>query len=283
MDLSDSLVLSGASGQPGEKLYANLRFIQEDKIFADQITLDLSAGDRTVKQATYNFSSSFFQGVCTSQIQLSDVSVEATVATTRGQTFARLNLFRKGVSTGQATTTKPTKCVILSDYVTTMVTACLRNSRNFTPIEGPGYIYPIAFAIPPVGTDWTITVPPNVRWKLVSGFAGFATSAANVQRCPRIQIQEGGTVCWLVPSLTSIGPNLLATYSFAGISVPLTNPINTVYATGAPGIYNFVIPTPPDLRLIGGSSFISSETVGLDVGDQWGGPNLLVEEWLDNV
>ena len=265
VDVSDSLVLSGASNQVGEKLTANLRFIQETRIFADQIVLDLSAGDRSVKSRNYPFSNQFFQGLCTSQIQLTDVSVEAAVATTRGQSFARLNLFRKG------STAQPTKCAVLSDYVTQQVTACLRNSRHFTAIEGQGNLLTYSQA-PIPGTDFVFTVPQNSRWRVVAVLGTLVTNAGGLNRFPRLDISEPGTLIAQVPGELNWGGGQNHVVSwFQGQGVAFDDANGSV-----------CIPLPEGIVLLSGG-IVQSNTLNLTAGDQWTSASIFVEEWLDNV
>lgn len=266
VDVSDSLVLSGASSQVGEKLTANLRFVQESRIFADQISLDLSAGDRSVKSRNYPFSNQFFQGVCTSQIQLTDVSVEAAVATTRGQSFARLNLYRKG------STAQPTKCAVLSDYVTQQVTACLRNSRHFTAIEGQGNL--LTYSQGPVlaGSDFIFTVPPNARWHVIAVLGTLVTNAGGLNRYPRLDVTEPGALISQVTSTLNYGGGVRQIISwFQG---------NGTAVDDGKGSAN--IPFPEGIVLLGGG-IVQSNTLNLTAGDQWTSANIFVEEWLDNV
>lgn len=265
VDVSDSLVLSGASSQVGEKLTANLRFVQESRIFADQIVLDLSAGDRSVKSRSYPFSNQFFQGVCTSQIQLTDVSVEAVVAKARGQSFARLNLFRKG------STAQQTKCAVLSDYVTSVVTACLRNSRHFTSIEGQGNLLTYSLTAP-AGSDFIFTVPTNARWRVIAVLGTLITNAGGLNRYPRLDISEPGALISQVSSTNNYpGSTGIIVSWFQGEGIAIDDGKGTLN-----------VPFPEGIVLLPGG-MVGSNTLNLTAGDQWTSANIFVEEWLDNV
>jgi hypothetical protein len=275
VDASDSLIVSGASSQPGEILICNFRFMQVDQsgcfgtIWADSKILDLSLGDRAVKSVQYNFTDQFFTAP-NSQVYLSDVSIEAAIATTRGQTFARTNLFRKSNSG------KPTKCAILSDYVTQQVTACLRNARHFTSIEGNGWprgIPVINTNNPGPGVELIITVPPNARWKVKCVNMRFVTSAVVGNRLPTLDVfcdgQSAGffNISQYIPAGT--GPNL----TWGDAIGPTVSP---------PAFENYVTPLPNELIMKPGDS-LRTFTFGLDPGDQYTYRGLNVEEWLDNV
>lgn len=277
VDISDSLVISGASSQASEKLTCNFRFIQVDQtgcfgtIWADSRVLDLSAGDRSVKSVQYNFDSQFFNGP-NSQTYLSDVSIESAVATTRGQSFARVNLYRK------SNNAKSTKCAILSDYVTQQVTACLRNSRHFTSIEDLGWTYPAQPTFP-FGShgEARFTVPTNARWKIRGGTVSFQTSATAGTRIPSIAVSTvlPGSGFFQVFNLIAkgtIGPNLTAILQIS----------NATWDTfvSAPQSY-FTFPFPDEFLLSPTSIVDCFGTNGTD--DTWQVTSLLVEEWIDNV
>lgn len=269
VDPSDNLLISGASSQAGEKLTARFKFIQTDhngcfaEALSDSVTVDLSAGDRSIHSASYNMSS-LFSSSPNSQMYLSDVSIEAAVATTRGQSFARANLVRRG----------GVKCAILSDYVTQQITACLRNSRHFTSIEGPGWVYTIIIPDPAIGVDWIKAIPLNARWRILS-IAGILSTDANAGvRFPgyRLVSQPGRTI-YEVRIPTAINANTQ----------------QTIVAANAPNAQpNFsllsCLTIPDSFTLLGGAGAqIQSITNGFGPGDQWTTISLNIEEWLDNV
>ena len=275
---ADTLVVTGASSQTGEVLTVSLRFVQSDRVIVDQFTLSLAAGDRTVQTGTYNFQAlfdNFYSGSYAQQIYLTDVSIVALKAITRGQTFARVNLNRVGAGLSGAQVVA--RCAILSDYVTKNVTACLRNSRHFTSIEGPGAN--LVYAPAPVGpgVDWTITQPINTRWRIQSLFCTFTTSVNPGNRLPVFNFSQGGN---------GVFQTIPTAFLVAGAVYQMMLGPTLAHAGPLTGGTFFSMPLPSDylLGIAGGNqAIVAAFTNGLDAADQWGFILLCVEEWLDNV
>lgn len=270
----DTLVVTGASSQVGEILTVSLRFVQSDRVIVDQFTISLTAGNRVVQAGTYNFQAlfdNFYSGSYAQQIYLTDVSITAAVATTRGQTFCRVNLNRVGAGLSGAQVV--VRCAILSDYVTTAVTACLRNSRHFTSIEGPGWQTYIYIANPGPNTDWLITVPTNARWKLQFIYATTQTDANAGSRNFNISITPSTAPAGWACGLSGFPQSELDYFEIANGVTDITS------ATG--GGFNRKLGMPQITLLAGGQIFSISFFVG--PADTWANILVSYEEWLDNV
>lgn len=117
---------------------------------------------------------------------------------------------------------------------------------------------------PAVGADWTVTVPAGFTWRLVSVIADLTTSAAVANRDPHFTVSDGTTVFEIVPPSAMQAASLTRHY----IWFPGADAI----AIGA-GICQAI----PELVLPAGF-VVASNTVALDVGDQWTKPVLHVIE-----
>jgi hypothetical protein len=277
----DTLLVTGASSQVGEQLIVNFRFILRSTlsvVVADSLILNLSAGDRSVQSVTYSFKGNpLFDAVGDPDIYLTDVSIQATKATTRGQSFVRVNLVRQ--SSGANAGSAPTKCALLSDYVTQQVSACLRNARHFTSIEGRGWMNVLANAQDVVGADLAFVVPVNTRWRFVSCNGVFSSSNQAATRYIGASLFPSnlGAACWRAPGDSSVTATRQLNVSVGSIPSPITG--------NSPQFGYSNIPVPPDVFLLPGGYF-SYGTLNLQTGDKWlgGGASVcLVEEWLDNV
>lgn len=270
---NDTILVTAASSQVGESLTINYRFIRKDTgaAIVDSQILSLAAGDRSIHQIMYAFQGNpRFEGLCQNDVYLTDVSIQALVATTRGQTFARVNLVRQ--SQGANASTAPTKCAILSDYVTQQVSACLRNARHFTSIEGPGWNRVVTQAAPAVGTQLIVRVPANARWRVQSGALTLATSNAVPARQMGVSIYpDNVNFTFSVICPNSQGASLTGNYSIAplGLFSPAADPTQ-------------ILPIPPEMFLPPLGAIVFSPA-GMDVADQISILYLHVEEWLDNA
>lgn len=259
IERDDSLLLFAASSATSEVVTLNVRILRPDGRIVDNQFQIRPLSTRVVIQQSQALVEGF----------LLSMSAIASVATTRGQTFARCMIVRSGTGVGGAAQ------ILFADYVTTFATSGYPNGRIVSPTEGQGLVSNVVVASPAAGADWSVTVPTNARWRLRSWFATLLTSATVVNRQLATLISAAGADSW---------------YASAAINaVASTN--NLVSAGGiAPytAIQPNVIPIalPPDLLLSGNVTFgqtIGSASINLQVGDQWSNIRLLVEEWLDNV
>jgi hypothetical protein len=270
LSTADSILVTAASSQPNEVLTCTFQFYDATMSlwFQDQIIITPDpVGSRVVISKTYRvYDNQQISMAQNHSIYLTDLSIVCKVATTRGQTFVRVNLNRQGRGTF------PTQCVILSDYVSQTVTACLRNSRHFTSIEGPGNITVLQPASPGVGLDINISMPINTRWKILSFRAQFVTSAQVANRTTTLQVNQNFNIGTYPANFTQAAST-------------------TELYTWGPGLGNLQvltntaasIPVGIIIAQIGGGNSIRTTTAGIQTADQWSIINVLVEEWLEQV
>jgi len=259
IDVDDALVVQAASSVTAEVLTINVRLLLPNGRLEDNQFQIRPANTRTVLRQVFSLAEGF----------LLSVSAVASVAASRGQTFARIYLQRGASGTGQ-----PGQ-VLFSDYVTTQIAPAYPNGRSLAPTDGPGLVYSFVVTNPAAGVDWTQTVPVNSRWRVRSWAAVFTASAAAGNRSVAVLIAGVGGTLWQASALANLIANQIAIVSAGGI-VP--------YVQVNPNLLN--LPMPPDLVLTGSSLIpqqIGSQTFGILAGDTWTAIHLLVEEWLDNV
>lgn len=121
---------------------------------------------------------------------------------------------------------------------------------------------------PAVGAEWTAVVPGGVIWRARSAFAVLATSAVVANRIASLDYTDGTRILHRtggVAALTAGGTFRNAWALGWGESKQATSSIALNYAL-------------PDIPLPAGYT-IGTNTNAIDVGDQWSGIVLMVEEW----
>lgn len=196
---------------------------------------------------------------------LLSVSCQATVATTRGQTFVRLFLNPKALGPNQP------GLMLMADYVTTKMAPGYPNGRILAPTEGPGWAHAVTVSNPAAGFTWTATVPQNTRWRPLTVCATMTTDATPGARTEQLILTSGGPVIFQAAAVATQNPSTAVTYSAAELAL-------------APSVAAFLnsFPMPPGVVLLPGSS-IGVAAVGAGAGDAWTNIAVDVEEWLDNV
>ena len=200
---------------------------------------------------------------------LLSVSLRASVALTRGQTFARAFIGAGPLGAGEPS------YMLMSDYVTTNMAPAFPNGRQLSPVEGPGYIHTITQPNPAVGVDWGLSNPPLGRYLVRGVIATLATNANVANRVPAFQV--------LSETLATATEYTCQTYQTAGQTE--TYVWSPAPYPGAASIASLQVPMPPNLVLRYPQQFQVS-TLNLQAGvggDKWTNISYLVEEWLDNV
>jgi hypothetical protein len=254
--IADLLVVGAASSQTNEVVTVNYRLLRaaDGVIVPGQFTV-APANTRAVKVQTQQLAEGF----------LLSVSVKAAVATTRGMTFVRAFLGAGPFGAGQPS------YMLMADYVTTAMAPAHPNGRVLAPSEGPGNVTVVTGSAPAAGSDWSIALPTNARWRILSGLSTLQTSSTVANRAIEVLLHAGGNDIWAGLANQNVVASTFALVDFGAAvnsSVILTTKVS--------------VPLPNDTRLIAPGS-VHSTTGALQAADQWGQQFLLVEEWLDNV
>lgn len=259
IERDDSLLIVAATSQTNEVITFNLRIMTPDGRIQDNQFVVRPANTRAVTTQAQTLAEGY----------LLSLSAIATVAVTRGQTFARCMIVRSGAGIGGAAQ------MLFADYVTTFVTSGYPNGRILAPTEGPGLITTRNVAAPAAGVDWSVQPPTNARWRIVSWSGLFVASATVANRQVAAFVSSVPGSPWIAGPLANITAGQSANVSAAGIT-PYVSVLGQI----------IMLPLPPQLILTNGAVVLQTmgvQTVGLQVGDQWTNINLLIEEWLDNV
>ncbi len=178
----------------------------------------------------------------------------------RGECYVRLTLLAAGATVGRLS------AAYLTDSKT--ITWPPGVFEGFT--EGPGLPRLVAGNDPAAGSEVSVTVPTNARWRLKAIRMELATDATSVNRRVILIIDDGtNTIATIVVEATQ-GASVTYRYNFY---------------SGAPQETSFTVsqievPIPRDLVLFQGWR-IRTSTQSLQAGDNWSAPLVQVEEWIE--
>jgi hypothetical protein len=194
------------------------------------------------------------------------LSVSAEVDSTnvqRGQCFVKIDLVR-GLS--GALTTLGT---LIQGYVASFVGRAYPGSLLEQPSDGNGHIRAVSGPAPAPGHDISFVPPIVGQFRLLSFRAFFQASAVAATRAVYLYLQDqGGTTWFTAPAANTQSASQGFGYNF---TIGVTD-LNTL-AIGEVGV------PIPSYRLVNGGTF-NTLTGGLQAGDQWGAPTVIIEEWI---
>lgn len=182
----------------------------------------------------------------------------------RGQTLALLELVR-----GLGGDVVPL-ATLLAGYVTDTQRLAWPGSPLRHSAEGPGVIRSITGTDPAANTEISETVPTDARWRPLSVSVEFVTDANVADRDVRLVLDDGTTVYADVPQGVNQAASQTRRHTWA-----------LVGARGAGATSLNIINVLPAVQMTGGHR-ITTVTNNRQVGDNFGAPQLLVEEWIED-
>ena len=258
LDKEDRLFLLAFSTATNETIRLNIRILRPDgSILSTQ--KDYRMGNPFVQfTATESLNEGFLLSVVASATGLSD---------TRGQTYVAAYIFR-GVTTTSVQLSNAS-FQLLGDYVTLRTAAAWPGGRIFHPTEGAGLIRSIPGTDPAAGVEISETVPTFARWRLLGIQATLVTAGLGGVR-PELVIDDGGQIIARYASAHVMGAgetvivswNTWAANELSVATIDSTRPISQ---------HAILLPT---FR-------IRTVTQNLHAGDNWGPPQLWVEQWFN--
>lgn len=196
---------------------------------------------------------------------LQNVQLRASAGTPRrGQCFVLLELVRglTGAVIPLAT--------LAQGYVTDTQRRSWPGSPFELSTEGPGVVRSITGSDPAAGAEFTETVPANTRWRVISLLVSLVTSATVASRLPLFYVDDGATTVFVAaPSATQAASSTVS-YLLSGIGVH----------GSLGGVMGVSLPLD-DFYLSAGYR-LGATTFSLQVGDNYGAPQLHVEEWIED-
>lgn len=182
----------------------------------------------------------------------------------RGQCFARVELVSGIAASADSLAT------ILQGYVLDTSGLAYPGSPIESSTSGRGVVRSVLGTDPAAGVEISEAVPANARWRLIGVAYTLVASAAVANRTPILTIDDGATILWTSSSAVAVTASQTAKYR-AAAGVPFFTVDTREYQ----------LPLPSDLILMGGFR-IRTVTGAIDAGDNYGAPQLLVEEWIED-
>jgi len=133
----------------------------------------------------------------------------------------------------------------------------------------PGVIRLVAGTDQADNTEITETVPTSRRWRLMAFRAALVTDATSATRQVYLIIDDGTTTFLQIPASATHIASLTRNYNFAVSGALVTNATTEIAGV-----------LPDDLILPAGYR-IQTSTDNLQATDNYGVPQMLVEEWLE--
>lgn len=161
--------------------------------------------------------------------------------------------------------------VLLQGELTAPQRLAWPGSRLRHSIEGPGIIRRVTGTDPAAAAEISETVPTGARWRLLNLLVTLVTDGNAANRDPRLTIDDGATV--YVDQ--ALGANVTAS------TTTQINMASRVIRNAIAQARTLSIPIP-DLVLLAGHRLITI-TTNIQAGDNYGAPELLVQEWLEGA
>lgn len=252
----EALQLSALNSATGVTLALSGRFMQLDGQVTSFTHTLIPTTDRVVSTAERSLGDGW----------ILNFEVHVTAGTPLiGQCWARVQVQR-----GLGGATMPIGALV-SGYVTATQPIAFPAGRVRGSLEGAGVVRSVAGAAPAAGADFSVTVPTGARWRLYSVIASFVTSIAVANREMVLVIDDGATELARIPQGVAQVASLTRAYSFYEAAER-----NTIAQAGA---FTAALPIVP---LLAGSR-IRSAVANIDAADQFGAPQVLVEEWIEGA
>lgn len=196
-----------------------------------------------------------------------DVHVRADAGTPRrGQCFVVLELVRGAVNGA----VQPL-ATLLQGYVTDTQRRGWPGSPLELSTEGPGVLLSVTGADPAAGVEISETIPANARRELLAVRFVLVADATAISRSVTLAIDDGANIFYSGASHDAQTASQTLTYS-AGAGIT---------AARVPAALHVEIPLPNRVRLSAGFRF-RTVTGNLQAGDNFGAPQYLVEEWIED-
>jgi hypothetical protein len=160
--------------------------------------------------------------------------------------------------------------LIAAGYATTRAGLAWPYPRYQNPVEGPGRLRRIKGTDPGPGNIIMEYVPSGTRWKLISLFCTFTTSATAGNRAVYLYFLDSLGL-WLAVPPGVLQPASSVAYYTWSIGVQNYAPAVALY---------YAMPLPADLYLQAGADIMVAAS-GMQAGDDFSAPQLLVEEWVE--
>lgn len=182
----------------------------------------------------------------------------------RGQCFVRLQVIQgfTGATISIGT--------VLQGYVQDTSARAWPGSPIEASTRGPGVIRSVTGTDPAAGAEISETVPTNARWRLLAIRFTLVTDANVANRRPNLSLDDG---------TTEVARSLITADATAGATFHYSYQMGVQSQAGSGNYFNAHLCAQHALP---GGFRIRTATTNLQVGDNFGAPQLLVEEWIED-
>ena len=192
---------------------------------------------------------------------LSGIITPLTGSPRRGDTYVLVTIYdtkeNKGIQT------------LCQEYITPATLAMFPFGKTGYQVEGTGKLTSITGTDPAAGAEISEITPTNARWKIRALSASFVADANVANRTIEIVIDDGTNEILRLQDRTVITAGQTRTMQLQTFSALPADTTTTHY---------FVL--PGDFVMLQGYR-IRTETTNIQVGDNFGAPTMIIEEWLE--
>lgn len=250
----DSLVVSIVNALAGVDVVIRLRTIALDGRIVPQDFTVTPTSNRAQFSQLIHLQECFLAGVAV---------ILGAGSPRRGQTFVTLALGR-----GPATAPIPLH-TLLADYLVAGTALGWPCAFIRQPTEGPGLLRSIAGTNPAAGVEISEAVPTGARWRLRSLRAQLVASGVAANRRVHVVVDDGATVLFELAAADLVTAGLTRNFNCTADGYARATQDNEIY-----------VPLPLDVMMLQGWR-VRTLTTAIDAGDNWGAPQLNVEEWIE--
>lgn len=256
LTLTDRLYIRSRNSLAGVVLRVAGRLLLADGTISPFAFTHTPATDRSASLESFQLAEGYL---------LSAVVFPTSGTPRRGQTFVEIGFLRGKTTTAAAVD------VLAKDYVAVAEPLAFPGSPIHSSLEGSGAIRSITGTDPAAGVEVSEAVPTDARWRVLTVLWELVADATVANRQPQLQLTDGATVLSKTRALTAQTASQTRIYNYS-----LNYPDNTPSQTA--GEYQSFLP----INMLAAGFIISSDTTSLQAGDNYGAPQLLVEEWLED-
>ena len=250
----DTLQLSAMSSSPDPQIVLRSRFLTPDGIIQNPQILFTPASDRSLSAVRQQLPEGFLLGL---------TLFPNASGRRRGELYATVALGRGGLAAA------PTMQTLVSNYLVSGIGLGWPEGPSQQSVVGPGLIRSITGTDPAAGSEIIETVPTGARWRLLGMSFLLVTSSAAATRQVMLTLDDGSS-----RFSTAIAGSTQTASQTHRYSVLLGGE-SRITATNEQSVVHSA-----DIILLQGFR-IRTLTVSLQAGDNFGAPQLWVEEWLE--
>jgi hypothetical protein len=250
----DRLRISAWNAVSGLVVHVRARYQLPSGMIVPQLLVVTPTADRALSSGAFDLGEGYL---------LSVTATASGASPARGQSFVQVTLDRGGAPGAGAA------AVLIAGYLEAAMALGWPGGQQIDASDGAGALRSVTGTNPAAGAEVSETVPTGARWRLRGLRAQLVTDATVATRRVHLVVDDGTNTLIDQALADTQTASLTRNYNLA--------PYQYAPAAAAAEIYG---PLPGDLVLRPGWR-VRTATDNLAVGDNWGAPQLYVEEWQE--